>query len=106
MSNAGADSPSPQLLARWQQLELTVASLLDALDDWRRRAHAAEQRVAELERTLDAVASGELDPSALARTIDELSRDNQDLRLRLDSARDRVQRLLHRLDFLQEARSA
>lgn len=86
------------------RLELTLRRLLDAHDEWRRRAEAAEARAAELERTLQQVSSGSIDPIALADEVRRLEQRNRELRTRMDNAHAAVERMRARLQFAEEER--
>lgn len=103
-SGAATDQPSGEAPVEWNRLELTVRRLLEGYEGWRRRARTAEVRVQELERALRDVSGGELDPLALAARLQAAERENGALRRRLDQARDRVRRILSRLEFLEEER--
>ncbi|MBI4543909.1 MAG: hypothetical protein HY703_01790 [Gemmatimonadetes bacterium] len=85
----------------WDRLELAVRRLLEAVDSWQSRAQAAEQRIHELESALRDVASGGLDPLALAQRVEALEQENGALRSRLEQARGSIRRILSRLQ-LQE----
>lgn len=88
----------------FDRLELTVRHLLDAYDAWRERAMAAEARVAELEQTVRQVAEGDLDPVALAEQVRALEERNRAMRARMDAAHETVQRIVARLQFVEEER--
>lgn len=104
MSNGGADPRRPALPAEWDQLELAVRRLLEDYDQWRRRALAAEKRVENLEATLRDVTEGKVDPVALGKRIEVLEAENRKLRERLGRAGETVDRILARLQFLEEER--
>jgi chromosome segregation ATPase len=86
------------------RLELTVRRLLEAHDAWRARAETAEARIRELERAVQELASGSLDPVAMADEVRSLETQNAELRTRLSSAQQAVQRMLSRLQFVEEER--
>lgn len=104
MSSGAAETAKPRPPAEWNELELAVRRLLQARDAWRRRAIEAEKRASELESTVRALSSGELDPVALSARVEELTAENQALRERLESASKRVRSLIQRLDVLEEPR--
>jgi chromosome segregation ATPase len=87
----------------FDRLELAVRHLLDAHDAWRSRAEAAEARVRELEQAVREVADG-LDPVALADQVQRLETRNHALRSRMDAAHETVQRIVARLQFVEEER--
>jgi predicted RNase H-like nuclease (RuvC/YqgF family) len=86
------------------RLDLTVRRLIEAHDEWRRRAEAAEARIAELEATVRELASGGLDPVALNEQLRMMAERNRTLRERMTHAQDGVQRMLARLQFAEEER--
>lgn len=103
-SKSATSSTSGQAPAEWDQLELAVRRLVDEYDQWRRRALEAEQRAEELDTTLRETTDGTLDPVALGRRVEALEEENKALRKRIESARDRVNRIVARLQFLEENR--
>ena len=92
----------PQRLPELDQLEQTVRRLLEAHESLRRRAETAEQRVRELERAVQDVAAGRIDPVAMAEEGRRLETENQVLRTRLEAARETAQRIAGRLQFVEE----
>lgn len=90
--------------AEWDRLELAVRRLLDEYAACRRRAEAAERRVAELEAALHQVAGGAVDPLALNERLATLEAENRALTERLERARLGVGRLVARLQFMEEDR--
>lgn len=105
MSNGVASDGTPVAAPpEWTRLELTARHLLDGYDALRRRARTAEARVQELERTVREVSAGELDPVTLAARLRAAEDENRALRHRLEQARDRVRRILARIEFLEDER--
>lgn len=103
MSNDAAErSGGGPLPDEFVRLRSTVRRLLDELAGYRARARVAEERVAELERTLRDLSSGSLDPVKLRAGLRELELENQALRSRMVGAQDRIRRLVARFDFLRE----
>jgi chromosome segregation ATPase len=86
------------------RLELAVRRLLEANDALRRRAQAAEGRIADLEGAVRDLASGGLDPVQLTGRVESLESQNQALRQRVQTAQQSVQRILARLQFAEEER--
>jgi chromosome segregation ATPase len=86
------------------RLELTVRRLLESHDAWRQRAERAESRIAELEAAVQDLSTGSLDPVAMAGEVRSLDAQNRELRTRLEAARQAVQRMLSRLQFVEEER--
>jgi predicted nucleic acid-binding Zn-ribbon protein len=81
----------------FEELERLVRALGEELSRFRKRAHAAEARLKELERAGDSGTG----PVAGARVID-LERENAALRRRLDTAADRTRAALDRVRFLRQ----
>jgi chromosome segregation ATPase len=86
------------------RLELTVRRLLESHDAWRQRAEAAEARIAELEAAVRDLSSGSMEPVAMADDVRTLQTQNSELRSRLETAQQAVQRMLSRLQFVEEER--
>lgn len=89
--------------AALRELEAVLRAVGEEMVALRRRAQIAEARIRELERgeqlALDAMSSG--GPPADVR-VGELERENNDLKDRLDTARDRAAALADRLKFLRQ----
>lgn len=83
-------------------LERAVRQLLDDVAGFRARARVAEQRVAELERTVRDMSTGALDPLKMRESLRRMEAENRELRRRMVQAQDRVRRLVARFDFLRE----
>ena len=96
---AGAAPLAPEELRR---LEGAVRRLLDELAGYRARTRVAEDRAAELERTVRGLSSGALDPLELGERARKLEQENEDLRRRMGEAQDRIRGLVARFDFLRE----
>ena len=78
--------------------------LLETNDAVRRRAESAELRATELEGAVRDMATGGLDPVALTGRVETLEEENRMLRQRLAQAQQTVQRILGRLQFVEEER--
>lgn len=115
-----SDSVRPDLAA-FRELEQLIRALGDEMAAWRRRAHEAEASLkasdARLAREAPepatdarAVASAGVASRGATQSADgssgqlvaALQRENQDLRLRLDAARQRTKQLLDRVRFLRQ----
>jgi hypothetical protein len=81
------------------ELEGLVRHLLDELGGWRRRCLKAE---ADLQQLRDSGGGRGAAPAAVRDRVVELERENQALRRRVDTARERVHALVGRLSFLEE----
>ncbi len=86
------------------ELDRLVGALTDELAGWRHRAHRAESELAELKGKAGPVAGPEL--TEARRRLVELEQENQDLRRRVEQARERVQALVSRLAFLEQGAEA
>jgi predicted RNase H-like nuclease (RuvC/YqgF family) len=102
MSSDGSDARSTP--EEWARLESALGRLLARHDEWRARAHAAERRIGELESALADVSSGGLDPVALSERAQTMERENRVLTKKLTQAGETVQRILARLQFLEDDR--
>lgn len=103
MSNDAADARTNGALPEdFARLESRVRKLLEELAGFRARAEMAEERSAKLQKALDDVSSGALDPMKLRERVRSLEDENEALRRRMVEAQDRVRRLVARFDFLRE----
>lgn len=91
-----------RLPPEYDRLESAVRRLADELAGYRARARVAEARAGELERTIQDLSTGALDPVSLRDRIQKLEQENEELRRRMTRAQDRVRRLIARFDFLRE----
>ena len=117
-----SDSARPDLAA-FRELEQLIRALGDEMAAWRRRAHEAESRLKATETRLARVAAQPAGsaagaaptptpaPAAAAHAapsgasgqlVAALQRENQELRLRLEAARQRTRQLLDRVRFLRQ----
>jgi hypothetical protein len=88
---SNADSPEYRALA---ELERAIGHLSEELATWRRRALRAEAHRTDLGGDHDVVGSRE--------RIVELEGQNAEMSARLTAARERVEHLLGRLQFLED----
>ena len=88
-----SDSERPDLAA-FRELAHLIGLLGEDMASWRRRAQAAEARVKELEAPHPAKGS--------SKNTGALEKENAELRARLKAARDRVEQLLERTQFLRQ----
>ncbi len=86
------------------ELDRLVAGVTDELAGWRRRAQKAETELAELKGHAGPVAGPEL--TEARRRLAQLEAENQELRRRVETARERVQALVSRLGFLERGAEA
>jgi hypothetical protein len=98
-----SDSERPDIVA-FQELEQLIRVLGDEMAAWRRRAHEAEARLKDLESRAAREAASALSSAPIrnTETDTELERENQELRQRLETARQRTRQLLERLRFLRQ----
>lgn len=105
MSSDGVDHGGRTAVPELDRLELTVRRLLDEHEALRRRAHAAEKRIRELEGSIAQLSPGKGDPVQLADKARAVEKENQALHKRLELARDAVRRIQARLQLVEEDRS-
>lgn len=87
-------------LAALNELERVLGSMAEELGAWRRRCLKAEAELKEAQASGGLVAPAELKESR-QRVID-LETENQALRQRIDSAKERLRVLAARLSFLEQ----
>ena len=87
-------------LAAVAELERVLGSINEELGAWRRRCLKAEAELKEAQASGGVVAGAELKESR-QRVID-LETENQALRQRIDSAKERLRVLAARLSFLEQ----
>lgn len=92
-----SDSELPDQVA-FRELDGLVRNLGDELAAMRRRALLAEARIKELESAGD----GSPVQPKLAERITKLERENEQLRERLDKAKERSKVMLDRVHFLRQ----
>lgn len=103
VSNDGPDGSTDGVLPEdFTRLESSVRELLGELAGYRDRAETAEEKNAELRKTLRDMSSGALDPMKLREGVRRLEAENEELRRRMVEAQDRIRRLVARFDFLRE----
>lgn len=102
MSNAEDSNGARGLPEEYLRLETSVRRVLEEMAGYRARAEVAERRAGELERTLEDVSSGALDPVKMQERLRRIEEENRDLRRRMVQAQDRIKRLIARFDFLRE----
>ncbi len=90
--------------ASFDDLSDAVEQALRELKRLREKASRVEIKNAELEELLKGIAGGTQSPAEMAHDVKTLSKENRDLRARLDQGRESVERLLTRIRFLEEQR--
>jgi hypothetical protein len=84
-----------------EELEVLVRHVLDELAGWRRRCLKAEAEVQAYRARAGGTPAG-MELSQATERIVELETENENLRQRVDGARERVQALAGRLSFLEQ----
>jgi seryl-tRNA synthetase len=103
VSNAEGSGQPPQRAALLE-LERRVAEALEQLRTLRTRAQEAEARSREYAELLKRFTADGDEPGRLLTRVESLEGENADLRGRLDTGREGVERMLARLRFLEEQR--
>lgn len=93
------EGDKPELRAL-EDLEEILGLVTDELASWRARALKAEQDLAALVSASPAGAGPS--PGAVTARLAELESENEDLRARVDRAKERVAELVRRLGFLEQ----
>jgi len=93
--------PSLGLMGR---LEGAVGRALERVRQLERELDDARGQTADLDRVLSRVTGGELPPSALLERVKALEGENAALRARISDGRERVERLLAKIRFLEKQR--
>jgi len=99
-----ADSPTDASFGMMGRLEGAVARALERVRQLEREVDEARGQTADLDRVLLRVTGGELPPSALLERVQALEGENAALRGRISDGRERIERLLAKIRFLEEQR--
>ena len=83
------------------RLEGAIGELLHRLAETRVRAHAAEQKQAELAELVQRFTGDEHEAEQLMTRLRALETENEDLRSRLERGREGVERMIARIRFLE-----
>src|SRR5512145_1450470 len=86
------------------RLEAAVSRALERIHQLESQLQESRNRSGELDSLLGRITAGELPPSSLLEGMRALEAENADLRQRLAGARERVERLLAKIRFLEEQR--
>jgi len=98
VSNGAAKDPAQGLPA----LEAAVGRAVEELKQLRKRVAEGAQRSAELEGLLHSFQSGAVSPERMNERLERLEAENRDLRARIVQGREAVERLLARIQFLED----
>ncbi len=101
MSSNGSDGGAR---AATKRLKVAVVAALAEIDRLRGQVSRAETQGAELNEMLRGVAAGEQSPRDMIDRLHVLEEENRDLRERLFEGRTAVDRLLARIQFLEDQR--
>jgi predicted RNase H-like nuclease (RuvC/YqgF family) len=85
-------------------LESAVNRTVRELRELRRKVADGAQRSAELEALLASFQSGAESPDRMRQRLERLEEENRDLRARMTQGRETVERLLARIQFLENQR--
>lgn len=95
-----SDNEHPEIQA-FRELSALVQELGEELATVRRRAHAAEERLREIDSAAD-----ESEPPHVRERLRALERENASLRQRLELATTRTRSVLERVHFLRQQTEA
>ena len=95
------DNPEREVLGR---LEGATARALERLRSLEQDLADSRRRTEELDRAMTEVTGGGVPASAMMDRLRALEAENGDLKRRLGGARERVERLLAKIRFLEEQR--
>ena len=101
MSSNGSEGADTAALERLQAAVLAAVAKIDGL---RQKVSHAETQGAELDEMLRGVTAGDQSPSEMIDRLHILEEENRDLRERLFEGRTSVDRLLARIQFLEDQR--
>lgn len=100
MSQPGDNGALPESAA-FDRLEAAVSRLVDEITDANRRADAAAAKNAELSELVQRFTGNEESAGELMTRLKTLESENAELRGRLDAGRDGVERMIARINFLE-----
>jgi len=103
VSNPGADTATPEKAAL-SALEGAVVSAIERLSDTDAKMRALEARRAELEEVVGRFTGNPAEAGEMVTRIRELEEENEDLRTRLEDGRAGVDRILAKIQFLENLR--
>lgn len=101
MSSTEEDRPDRASFARLDRTVTRLAARISELED---RVRDARERNRKMQDLLERFRSGEEDPAELAGALDRVRAENEELRVRLETGRKSVERLLSRIRFLEDQR--
>jgi predicted nuclease with TOPRIM domain len=101
VSSNGSDGSGEAALKRLQK---AVMAALAEIERLRQEVSVAETQGAELDEMLRGVTAGEQSPREMMDRLHVLEGENRDLRERLFEGRSSVDRLLARIQFLEDQR--
>ena len=104
MSNNASENSNVTPAQAIERLEEVVSLAVGEVDRLRQEVARIEAQGEELEALLRGVTSGERSPREMIDRLHILEEENRDLRTRLNQGRERVERLLARIKFLEEQR--
>ena len=87
-----------------QRLEASVSRALERIRQLEGELQDSRRQSGELDQVLGRITQGDLPPSSLMERLRALEAENADLRQRLAGGRERVERLLAKIRFLEEQR--
>jgi predicted RNase H-like nuclease (RuvC/YqgF family) len=83
-------------------LEAAVSRTVEELRELRKRTADAVRRSDELQALLERFQTGSESPELMKSRLEHLEAENRDLRARIEQGREGVERLLARIQFLED----
>jgi predicted RNase H-like nuclease (RuvC/YqgF family) len=101
VSEARATAPERQSMMR---LEAAVTRALERIRQLEGQLQESHRKSGELDTMLGKITTGDLQPSQMLDRLRALEGENTDLKQRLSAGRERIERLLAKIRFLEEQR--
>ncbi len=102
MSNPAAEMNAPEEDSGLNRLDEAVDTLVARAQFLREELGEAERRIIELQELFQGFTSGDRAPEDMLDRLRTSERENKELHLRLERARNAVDRVLAKIRFLEE----
>lgn len=101
-ADSGVGPGGPPRPPGLDRLAESVAEAIKEIETLRARLAQAEARVGESDELLREFVGGKQDPAALSRRLSRLEEENQALRKRIEEGRASVERVLSKIQFMED----